>query len=84
MRTHVTPKEIEAQRAKRDRRYASSIGKGYCMLTRAGRMCPDPSVRKIGDTYVCQRHSDLLDAIKRDANKARARRPNFHLQRAIA
>jgi hypothetical protein len=66
-----TPGEIEAQRAKRHRRYATSVGKGFCQLYRAGRMCQDESVRRIGEVYICQHHSDLLDGIKRDAKGKR-------------
>lgn len=72
MSAHVrTPGELEAQRAKRYRRYATSIGKGFCQLYRAGRMCEGESVRRVADVHICQYHSDLLDAIKRDAKSKR-------------
>lgn len=76
--------ELEAQRVKRYRRYASSIGKGFCQLSRAGRMCQGESVLKIADIHVCQYHAELLGEIKRDASKVRRRHPNTRLQRAIA
>lgn len=66
-----TPKELEAQAVKRTRRYANSVGQGYCDLTRHGRMCPDKAVRNVGDVWICQYHSDLVDRIKRDGQRKR-------------
>jgi hypothetical protein len=67
-----TKAELEAQKVKRHRRYAASVGKQFCQLWRKGRMCSEPSVRTVAGWGVCKRHSDLLDAIVRDA-KAKKR-----------
>lgn len=66
-----TEGEIQAQKVKRKRRYAASVGRQFCQLWRKGRMCSEESVRVIAGWGVCQQHSDLLDAIARDAKAKR-------------
>lgn len=66
-----TEGEIKAQKEKRHRRYASSVGRAFCQLWRKRRMCGDESVRVIAGWGVCQHHSDLLDAIAKDAKAKR-------------
>ncbi len=68
-----TEGEKQAQKLKRSRRYAASVGRDFCQLWRKRRMCSDESVRVIAGWGVCQHHSDLLDSIVRDA-KAKKRR----------
>ena len=66
-----TEGEKEAQRVKRYRRYAASVGRNFCQLWRKRRMCSEEAVRVIAGFGVCQHHSDLLDRIAGDAKKKR-------------
>lgn len=68
-----TANQIEAQVVKRRRRYASSVGKGYCQLTRKGYMCPDLAVKQLAGVDICQFHVDLLEAMRLDV-RARVRK----------
>lgn len=79
-----TAGELEAQRVKRERRYAGSVGKGFCDLYTAGRMCPGKAVRYVGEVWVCQHHSDLLNEIVRDANPERGGHPRYRSKKAAA
>lgn len=63
----TTPKEMAARALRRHRRYENSVGRGFCSLTRGGHTCPDRAVRLVGDIWICQHHSDIADAIAKDA-----------------
>lgn len=62
-----TTGEIESQTKQRRRRYAASVGKGYCELSRKGFMCPDLAVKQLAGIDVCAFHVDLIESIRLDS-----------------
>lgn len=63
-RQKQSEKQVEAQTVKRRRRYADSIGRGYCQLTRKGYMCPDLAVKQLAGVDICAFHVDLIESIR--------------------